>query len=51
VGRAALGIEPAGMGRDVAEQVQGAGRVAWVRRRKFDRAVAQALRLVELAEQ
>ena len=51
VGLAALGIEPVGMGRDVAEQVQGMGRVPGVRRRKFDRAVAQAPRLVEPAEQ
>ena len=51
VGLAALGIEPVGMGRDVAEQVQRMGREPGVRRRIFDRAVAQAPRLVEPAEQ
>ena len=51
VGLAALGIEPVGMGRDVAEQVQRMGREPGVRRRGFDRAVAQAPRLVEPAEQ
>ena len=51
VGLAALGIEPVGMGRDVAEQVQRMGREPGVTRRGFDRAVAQAPRLVEPAEQ
>ncbi len=51
VGLAALGIEPVGMGRDVAEQVQRMGREPGVRRRGFERAVAQAPRLVEPAEQ
>ena len=41
VGLAALDIEPVGMGRDVTEQVQRMGRVSGVRRRIFDRAVAQ----------
>ena len=51
VGLAALGIEAVGMGRDVAEQVQRMGREPWSTRREFDRAVAQASRLVEPAEQ
>ena len=51
VGLGALGIEPVGMGRDVAEQVQRMGREPGVRRRIFERAVAQAPRLVEPAEQ
>jgi hypothetical protein len=42
VGLAALGIEPVGMGRDVAEQVQRMGRVPGLTRRGFDRSVAQA---------
>jgi len=50
VGLAALGIEPVGMGRDVAEQVQRMGRIPKVTRREFDGAVTQALRLVEPAE-
>ena len=50
VGLTALGIEPVGMGRDVAEQVQRMGRVPGVRRREFDRAVTQPPRLVEPAE-
>ncbi len=51
VGLAGLGIEPVGMGRDVAEQVQRMGREPGLRRRGFDGAVAQAPRLVEPAEQ
>ena len=51
VGRSALGVESVGMGRDVAEQVLRMGRGPGVRRRIFDRAVAQASRLVEPAEQ
>ena len=51
VGLAALGVEPVGMGRDVAEQVQRVGREPGVTRRGFDRAVAQAPRLVEPTEQ
>ena len=51
VGLAALGIEAVGMGRDVAEQVERIGREPGVRQRISDRAVAQAPRLVEPAEQ
>jgi hypothetical protein len=51
VGLAALGVEPVGMGRDVAEQVQRMGRGPELTRRGFDRAVAKAPRLVEPAEQ
>jgi hypothetical protein len=51
VGLAALGVEPMGVGRDVAEQVLSMGRVPGLRRRRLDRAVAQAPRLVEPAEQ
>src|SRR5438445_6352874 len=50
VSLAALGVEPVGMGRDVAEQVQRMSREPGVRRR-VERAVAQALRLVEPPEQ
>ena len=50
MGLAALGIEPVGMGRDVAEQVQRMGREPGVALRGFERAVAQAPRLVEPAE-
>src|SRR6266849_4307477 len=51
VSLAALGIEPVGMGRDVAEQVQRMGREPWMTRGEFDCAVAKALGLVEPAEQ
>ena len=51
VGCAAFGIEPVGMGRDVAEQVQRMGREARLALRGFDRATAQAPRFVELPEQ
>jgi hypothetical protein len=51
VGRSALGIEPVGMGRDVAEQVQRVGCVPGLTRGAFYCTVAQALRLVEPAEQ
>ena len=50
VGLAALGVEPVGIGRDVAEQVQRMGREPGMTR-IFDRALAQAPRLVEPAEQ
>ena len=42
---AALGIEPVGMGRDVAEQVVSMGRVSGLMRRRLERALAEALRL------
>ena len=51
VGLAALGIEPVGMGGDVAEQVQLMGREPGMTPRGFDRAVTQALGLVEPVEQ
>ena len=51
VGLAALGIEPIGMGRDVAEQMQRMGREPGLGLIGFDRPVAQAPRLVEPAEQ
>ena len=51
LGLAALGVEPVGMGRDVAEQVQRMRREAGVTRRGCERAVAQALRLVEPTEE
>jgi hypothetical protein len=51
MGLAALGVEPVGMGRDVAEQVQSMGRVPGLTRGGSDCAVAQAPRLVEPAEQ
>jgi hypothetical protein len=51
VGLAALGVEPVGMSRDVAEQGLSMGRDPGVTRRGFDHAVAQAPRLVEPAEQ
>jgi len=51
LGFAALGVEPVGMDRDVAEQVQRVGREAGVTRRGCERAVAQALRLVEPTEE
>jgi hypothetical protein len=51
VGLAALGIEPVGVGRDVAEQVQLMGRESGMTPRGFDRAVTQALCLVEPVEQ
>ena len=47
----ALGGEPVWMGRDVTEQVQRMGREPGVTRGKFERTVAEALRLVEPAEQ
>src|SRR5262245_37985947 len=50
VALAALGIEPVGMGGDVAEQVQRMGDEPGVTRRAFDRAVSEAPRLVEPAE-
>ena len=51
MGLAGLGIEPVGMGRDVAEQAQRMNREPGLMRRGFDRAVGQAPRLVEPAEQ
>ena len=51
VGRAAFGIELVRMARDVAEQVQRMGRKAGLAPRGFNRAIAQAPRLVEPAEQ
>src|ERR1700675_3774348 len=48
---AAFGIEPVGMGRDIAKQMQAKDREPGVTRRGFARAVAQAPRLVEPAEQ
>jgi hypothetical protein len=48
---ATRGVEPVGMGRDVAEQVQRMGRETGLRRRAFDCAMAEALRLGEPAEQ
>ncbi len=51
MGCAAFGIEPVGMGRDVAEHVQRMGRKAWLAPRGFNRAIAQAPCLVEPAEQ
>ncbi len=48
VSLAALGVEPVGMVRDVAEQVPRMGREPVVLRRGFDRAVAQAPRLEPL---
>ena len=50
VGLAALGVEAVGMGRDIAEQVDRMGRVPGLRRRGFDRTVAQAPRVLEPAE-
>ena len=51
VGHASFGIEPVRMGRDVAEQVQRMGREAGLALRGFNRAIAEAPRLVEPAEQ
>ena len=51
VGLTALGIEPIGMGREVAEQVKRGSQERGLSRRRFDRAIAQALRFVEPAEQ
>ena len=50
VSLAALGVEPVGMGRDVAEQVPRMGREPRVTRREFERTVAKAARLVETAK-
>jgi hypothetical protein len=38
------------MGRDVAEQVLGVGREPELRRRRFDRALRQAARVIESTE-
>ena len=51
LGLAALGVEAVGMDRDVAEQVQRMRRETGVTRRGCERAVAQALRLVEPTEE
>jgi len=51
VGLAALGVEPVGVGRDVTEQTLRMGCEPGVTRRGFDRAVGQASRFVEPAEQ
>jgi len=51
MGLAALGVEPVGMGGDIAEQVERMGRVPALRRRGLDRPVAQTPRFVEPAEQ
>ena len=51
VRRAALGIEPVGMSRDVAEQVEHMGHEPGVRRRILECAVAHDPRLVEPAKQ
>jgi len=48
---AALGVQPIGMARDVAEQVQSMSREPGLTWRGFDCAVAQAPCLVEPAEQ
>src|SRR5271166_415176 len=50
VGGPVFGIEPVGMGRDVAEQAQRMGPEARLAPRGFDRTIAQAPRLVEPAE-
>src|SRR6266851_1403826 len=50
VGLAPLGIEPVGMCRDVAKQVQHMGGISRLRLRRFSSSVAQAARLVQLAE-
>jgi hypothetical protein len=51
VNLAPLGIEPAGMSRDVAKQMQRMRRKAGMPRRELDGAIGQALRLVESAQQ
>jgi hypothetical protein len=51
VSLAVLGVESIGMGRNVAMQVQRMCREARMARREFDRAVAQAARIVGSAEQ
>src|SRR5262249_54399647 len=51
MGSAAFGIEPPGMGRDVAEQTQRQGCEARLALRGCDRALAKAARLIEPAEQ
>ena len=44
VGRRAVGIEPVGVARDVAEQAQGMGRGAGLTPSGFDRAIGQRRR-------
>jgi hypothetical protein len=51
VGLAALGVEPVRMGRDVAEQVQSVGGEPGMTWRGFKRAVGDAARFVEPAEE
>jgi hypothetical protein len=51
VGLAALGVEPVGMGRDVAEEMQRAGRPPGSTGGESKRAFAQALRGVKSVEQ
>src|SRR5882724_3905551 len=51
VGCAAFGIEPAGIGSDVAEKVQRMGLKAGLALSGFNRAIAQAPRIIEPAEQ
>jgi hypothetical protein len=51
VGLTVLGIEPVGVRRDVAEQVERVRGEPGVRLREFHCARAQALRLTELADQ
>src|SRR5262245_31973657 len=48
---ATLGIEPVGMGRDVAEQEQSMRREPGLTQRRFDGSVGKASRLVELTEE
>jgi hypothetical protein len=50
VGRAAFGIDPIGMGRDVAQQVQRMGRKARLMLRRFNGARSQTPRVVQPAE-
>src|SRR6516225_2538123 len=51
MGCPAFGVEPVGMGRDVAEQPRRMSRKAGPVARRFDRAIGQSLRVVEPTEQ
>src|SRR4029450_10959837 len=51
VSLAALGVEPVGMGRDVAQEMLSMGSRPWMTRRVFNRTLCQASGLVEPAEQ
>ncbi len=51
VGFAGLGVEPVGVGRDVAEELVRVGRGSGVARTELDGAIGQAPGLVEPAEQ